>query len=70
MSESELTWVRLLQVFLQEAAIQEELKPRSLERCAGPTASHSSYSVCCLCTHSALVNSETDSIKITVTDYN
>lgn len=60
MSDAELTWVCLLQMFFQQAAVQEELKPGGLKRRAGPTAGHSSYPVCCLRTHPPLVESDKD----------
>lgn len=51
-----LTWICLLQVFFQEAAVQEELKPGGLERRAGTAAGHGGDPVCRLCAHPALVN--------------
>lgn len=51
-----LTWVCLLQVFFQQAAVQEELEPRSLQGRAGPTAGHSSDPVRRLGTHPPLLD--------------
>lgn len=54
------TWICLLQVFFQQAAIQEKLKPGGLKRCAGTAAGHSSNPVCCLRTHPPLMKSNKD----------
>lgn len=53
----ELTWICLLQVFFQQAAIQKKLKPGRLKRRAGTAAGHSSNPVCCFCTHPPLIDS-------------
>lgn len=58
MGKAELTCIWLLQVWLQQAAVQEELKPGSLKRRAGPTGGHSSDPVRRLRTHPPLVNSD------------
>lgn len=55
---NKLTWVCLLQVLFQQAAVQEELEPRRLQRRAGPAAGHSSDPVCCLCTHPPLIDDD------------
>lgn len=53
-SKAEQTWVWFLQVFLQQAVVEEKLKPGSLKRRARPTAGHSGHTVCCFCTHPRL----------------
>lgn len=58
MRNNGLTWVCLLQMFFQQAAVQEELEPRRLQRRAGPTAGHSSDPVCCLRTHPPLAEDD------------
>lgn len=57
---AELTWVCLLQMFLQKAAVQQKLKPGGLKRRAGSTAAHSSYPVRCLRTHRPLLEVHKD----------
>lgn len=59
-NKTEVTWVYLLQMFLQQAAVQQELEPGGLKRRAGPAAGHGSYPVRCLRTHLPLVESDTD----------
>lgn len=56
----DLTWICFLQVFFQQAAIQEKLKPGRLKRRAGAAAGHSSNPVCCLCTHPPLIDRKKD----------
>lgn len=60
MSNNILTWVCLLQVSFQQAAVQEELEPRRLQGRAGPTTGHSSDPVRCLRTHAPLVDDDKD----------
>jgi len=55
-----LTRITFLQVFLQQAAVQEELEPGDLKRRAGPTAGHSRHPVRRLSTHPPLKGSDKD----------